>query len=86
MKLPNVVVRYMMAFLKCKYLRRSVMLAGAILIAGMFLEVFTHLMPVSNLPILQFVALAVVMSSPVIILIVMVLSFFPLKSLKDCTQ
>jgi len=85
--LPNVVVRYKMAFLNCKHLRRSVMLAGAILIVGMFLEVFVHLMPSAlNLPILQFVALAIVMASPVLILLVMVFSFFPVGRLKDCTH
>lgn len=76
-----------MAFLNCKHLRRSVMLAGAFLIAGMFLEVFIHLIPsASNLPILQFAALAIVMASPVIMLMVMVFSFFPISRLKDCAQ
>jgi hypothetical protein len=85
--LPNAVVRYKMAFLNCKHLRRTVMSAGAILIIGMFLEVFVHLMPsASNLPILQFVALAIVMASPVIILMMMVFSFFPVRSFKDCSQ
>jgi len=76
-----------MAFLNCKHLRRIVMLAGAIFIAGMFLEVIVHLMPhTSNLPILQFVALVIVMASPVIILMMMIFSFFPVRSLKDCLR
>lgn len=73
-----------MEILSCNRLRKVVMLAGVFLIAGMFLEVIVHLLdsPVSQF--LQPVALCMVLASPIIVLMVVVVSLIPGLALKDC--
>ncbi|MCU7853959.1 MAG: hypothetical protein KZQ80_17305 [Candidatus Thiodiazotropha sp. (ex Monitilora ramsayi)] len=76
-----------MAILNCKRLRRVVMLAGAFLIVGMFLEVIAHQLSSSiNLLFIQPVALGMVLASPVIILLTVAISLIPGLSLKDCVH
>ena len=56
-----------MAILNCKRLRKVVMLAGVFLIAGMFLEVFAHLLASSvNLVFIQPLALGMVLVKTVL--------------------
>ena len=56
-----------MAILNCKRLRSVVMFSGALLIAGMFLEVIAHLLASSvNLVFVQSLALGMVLASPAI--------------------
>ena len=74
-----------MAILNCKRLRKVVMLAGALLIAGMFIEVIAHLFLNSqSLQFIQPAALGLVWASPVIILITVVISLIPGLMLRDC--
>ena len=76
-----------MAILNCKRLRKVVMLAGVFLIAGMFLEVFAHLLASSvNLVFIQPLALGMVLASPAIMLMAVVLSLIPGLTLKDCVH
>jgi hypothetical protein len=76
-----------MSFFKCKHLRQVVILAGVLLIAGMFLEVIAHLFSASlNLLLVQPIALGMVLASPVVVLVAVVLSLIPGLSLKDCSQ
>jgi hypothetical protein len=76
-----------MVILNCQRLRKIVMLAGAFLIAGMFLEVIAHLMASSvNLLVIQPIALGMVLASPVIILLTVVISLIPGLSLRDCSS
>ncbi len=71
--------------LNCKRLRNVVMLAGVFLIAGMVLEVFAHVMSLSaTLMLLQPLALGMVLASPALILLIVLLSFVPGISLRDC--
>ena len=76
-----------MTILNCKWLRRVVMLAGSLLIAGMFLEVIAHLLSTpDNISLLQPVALAMVLASPVIMLLTIIFSLIPGLHLNDCAQ
>jgi hypothetical protein len=76
-----------MAILDCKRLRKVVMLAGVLLIIGMFLEVIAHLLaPSVNLLFIQPLALGLVLASPAIILVTVIISLIPGLMLKDCTQ
>ena len=76
-----------MAILNCKRLRKVVMLAGVFLIAGMFLEVFAHLLSSSvNLVFIQPLALGMVLASPAIMLMAVVLTLIPGLTLKDCVH
>ncbi|MCU7919530.1 MAG: hypothetical protein KZQ99_00880 [Candidatus Thiodiazotropha sp. (ex Dulcina madagascariensis)] len=74
-----------MSFLNCKRLRQIVSLAGMLLISGMLLEVIAHL-TASTLTLLLFqsLALAMVLISPVIILLAIVISLIPGTGVKDC--
>jgi hypothetical protein len=76
-----------MSFLKCKHLRQVVILAGVLLIAGMFLEVIAHQFSGTlNLLLVQPIALGMVLASPVVVLVAVVLTLIPGLSLKDCSQ
>ena len=76
-----------MAILNCNRLRKVVMLAGVFLIAGMFLEVFAHLLSTSvNLLFIQPLALGMVLASPAIMLMAVVLTLIPGITLKDCVH
>jgi hypothetical protein len=76
-----------MAILDCKRLRKVVMLAGVLLIIGMFLEVIAHLLaPSVNLLFIQPLALGLVLASPAIILLTVIISLIPGLMLKDCTR
>jgi hypothetical protein len=76
-----------MAILDCKRLRKVVMLAGVLLIIGMFLEVIVHLLaPSVNLLFIQPLALGLVLASPAIILVTVIISLIPGLMPKDCTQ
>lgn len=76
-----------MSFLKCKHLRQVVILAGVLLIAGMFLEVIAHQFSATlNLLLVQPIALGMVLASPVVVLVAVVLTLIPGLSLKDCSQ
>ncbi|MEJ2404120.1 MAG: hypothetical protein P8171_07495 [Candidatus Thiodiazotropha sp.] len=74
-----------MLFLNCKYLRRAFSLAGLLLIGGILLEVVAHLLASeSHLLTLQTYALGMILFSPVLILVVMVVSLIPGINLKEC--
>ncbi|MET0065276.1 MAG: hypothetical protein ABW076_02925 [Candidatus Thiodiazotropha sp.] len=74
-----------MLFLNCKYLRRAFSLAGYFLIGGMLLEVMAHLLASeAYLLTLQTIALGMILFSPVILLVVMVVSLIPGVNLKEC--
>ncbi len=76
-----------MAILNCKRLRRVVMLAGVLLVAGMFLEVTAHLLASSiDLVFVQALALVMVLASPTVIMIAVVISLLPGIHLRDCTH
>jgi hypothetical protein len=76
-----------MAILDCKRLRKVVILAGVLLIIGMFLEVIAHLLaPSVNILFIQPLALGLVLASPAITLVTVIISLIPGLMLKDCTQ
>jgi membrane glycosyltransferase len=75
-----------MAILSCKRLRQVVAVAGVFFVAGIFLEVFTHIFssPDNQMFVQPFV-LGLVLSSPVVMLLAMVVSLIPGLKLRDCT-
>jgi hypothetical protein len=74
-----------MATMSCKRLRQAVKVAGIFFIAGIFLEVFTHILPSpDNQMFIQSVALGMVLSSPVVMLFTMVVSLIPGLKMRDC--
>jgi hypothetical protein len=74
-----------MAILSCKRLRQVVKVAGSILIAGIFLEVFTHILSSSDSQtMVQPFALGMVLSSPLIMLLTMVVSILSGRRVSGC--
>lgn len=76
-----------MAILNCERLRQVVKLAGTFLIVSIFLEVVTHILSSSlDLTFIQPLLLGMVLSSPILILMAMVVSLIPGLRLRDCIQ
>lgn len=74
-----------MAILSCKRLRQVVKVAGSILIAGIFLEVFTHILTSSGSQmVVQPFALGMVLSSPLIMLLTIVVSIVSGRRVNGC--
>ena len=74
-----------MAIMSCKRLRQVVKVAGSVLIAGIFLEVFTHLLSsAASQMVVQPIALGIVLSSPLIMLLTMVVSMISGRKISGC--
>jgi hypothetical protein len=74
-----------MLFLNCKYIRRAFRLAGLLLVGGILLEVVAHLLAgEGGSLIVQPYAFVMILISPVVILVMMVISL--VSGAEDCIR